>query len=647
MKQYDIFISYRRSSYDIANLIATRLKSAGYSVFFDMEALRSGKFNEQLYGVIDNCKDFIAVLPPGALDRCVNDDDWVRLEICRAMTKNKNIVPVMLNGFAWPSPMPNGMEELCNYQALTASSTEYFDMAMDRLQERYLHSKRHLPMGKLLKFVGVGILSLLALISIVGGVFLFLSHDVCQKYATNIVKDAGVVHVIAEQNNGLWKDWHVFCSEIAHETRTDRIEALQEEMLARVDLTEENLKAAWQIDSVEMDVSNYHSFLLSLHGINAEEMKVSPVFATLYYKDYLDQLSIVRNAINTPNTMNMRFASVLFEVFVHSANGYYAAVLSELSPFPDNSLTVFEQMSPEWIYFPSEYKIGEDDSYYESIMYAENKKAEELMSRYESQLEIKDANVEDAIRKTNMLEEQINEGFEQIESRIDSTAQILNAASEYNKLRQDNERELALRREKVNAKKVAVEASKAELTELDKQYVQTYESLKEKCTMEESDDQWYKWGKIRRWGMFLSMMVESRKQLEAQGIHSTSSITPEIAYADMNSLLSVYQTYHPEAKDYVASAKAFYREVSKGKRSYSGTIVFGFKDDAVHPVLKKGDIITHYNGKSVKNYEELKTAFKQNEDGKVTFIRLLNSKFTEMYFQWEETGIVGFLDLTE
>ena len=176
MKQYDIFISYRRSSYDIANLIATRLKSAGYSVFFDMEALRSGKFNEQLYGVIDNCKDFIAVLPPGALDRCVNDDDWVRLEICRAMTKNKNIVPVMLNGFAWPSPMPNGMEELCNYQALTASSTEYFDMAMDRLQERYLHSKRHLPMGKLLKFVGVGILSLLALISIVGGVFLFLGE---------------------------------------------------------------------------------------------------------------------------------------------------------------------------------------------------------------------------------------------------------------------------------------------------------------------------------------------------------------------------------------------------------------------------------------------------------------------------------------
>ena len=95
MEKYDIFISYRRSSYETANLIATRLKAAGYSVFFDMETLRSGKFNVQLYDVIDGCTDFVLVLPPGALDRCVNEDDWVRLETCRAMAAKKNIIPVM------------------------------------------------------------------------------------------------------------------------------------------------------------------------------------------------------------------------------------------------------------------------------------------------------------------------------------------------------------------------------------------------------------------------------------------------------------------------------------------------------------------------------------------------------------------------
>lgn len=29
------------------------------------------------------------------------------------------------------------------------------------------------------------------------------------------------------------------------------------------------------------------------------------------------------------------------------------------------------------------------------------------------------------------------------------------------------------------------------------------------------------------------------------------------------------------------------------------------------------------------------------------FIRLVDGEFVEMDYQWEETGIVGFLDLTE
>lgn len=61
---YDVFISYRRSSFESANLIAEKLRSMGYRVFFDVETLRSGKFNEQLFQVIENCADFIVVLPP-------------------------------------------------------------------------------------------------------------------------------------------------------------------------------------------------------------------------------------------------------------------------------------------------------------------------------------------------------------------------------------------------------------------------------------------------------------------------------------------------------------------------------------------------------------------------------------------------------
>ena len=69
--KYDIFISYRRASFESANLIAEKLRRAGYSVFFDVETLRSGKFNEQLLTVIEQCKDFIIVLSENALDVCI------------------------------------------------------------------------------------------------------------------------------------------------------------------------------------------------------------------------------------------------------------------------------------------------------------------------------------------------------------------------------------------------------------------------------------------------------------------------------------------------------------------------------------------------------------------------------------------------
>lgn len=630
MKQYDIFISYRRSSYDTANLIATRLKAAGYSVFFDMEALRSGKFNEQLFGVIDNCKDFLVVLPPNALERCVNEDDWVRLEVCRAMANKKNIVPVMLNGFTWPNPMPIGMEELCDYQALTATSTEYFDMAMERLQQRYLKSKSHLFLRRWVKYLMAVVVFLLTIISIVWGVLFYLSMDVCTKYATCLTKDASAVHTIVEQNEKLQRDWTVFRTAIVREHNPEKIEHLQEDMLAMLDYIENNIAQCWNVDSVDLEISDYHSFLLSLHGINAEEIKLSPSFATMYYKDYVaNDLKKIRMAVMDPNTINLRAGDMFLEVFSHSKNVYYASILSELSNFPESALTTFNELNKLWIHFPKEYLIGGDRKYYEDIINSESKKIEILMSDFESVVNEEDARVEDLQRQTDKMEHDINQHYEEMSKRMDS---------------QD---ELAIRQEKLKAKEVAIKATKAELEELDKQYVQTYEALKKKCIIEETDDQWYMWGKIRRWGSFLNMVTESRKNLDAQGIRSTSSITPEILYADMNSLLTVYLTYHPEAKDYVVPAKAFYKEVSRGKREYAGVVVYAFKDDAKHPVLKVGDIITGYAGNTIKTYEELKSAHKKHGNAKANFVRLDGGDFTEMSFDWEETGIVGLLDLTE
>jgi hypothetical protein len=514
------------------------------------------------------------------------------------------------------------------------------------LQKRYLHSKKQLPIVKLLKYVGIFIFTLLVILGIAWSVFVSLSKDVCLKYATVLTKDASYVHIIAEQNDKLVKDWEEFNNAINYETKPERIAVMQENMEKRINVVEKNLKQMWNVDSTKMEINSYHSFLLSIYGINAEEISVSPQFATLYYNDYLGQIELLRKAVREPNTLNRRYSTTLFEVFKHSINSYYASILSELSNFPESSLTTYNEMSKHWTYFPV-YKLGEDENFYEDIINNETKQAEDLMTRFESVLEYKDAEMEDIERENESLEKQIEEGFSNLQSQVDSAAEMLRATAEIENIKKQNESEIAIRKEKVAAKKVALDATKAELEELDKQYVEAYENLKKKCTLEESEDQWYKWGKIRRWGNFLSMLVESRRDLKSQGVYSTSSVTPEVAYADMNSMLTVYLTYHPESKNYVASVKQFYRELSKDQRQYAGVMIFGFKDDAKHPYFKQGDIVVEYDGKEVKNYDSFKNAYKANNNGEVVFLRLKGSGFDKIKEPIKDTDIVGFLELTE
>lgn len=130
---YDVFISYRRDGGDtLAQLIYDRLTERGYRVFLDIESLRSGKFNEKLLAVISQCRDLVVILPPGALERCREDGDWLYLELSHALVERKNIVPVMMKGFAWPEDMPVGLEELKHFNGIQ-DSKDYFDAVIDKM----------------------------------------------------------------------------------------------------------------------------------------------------------------------------------------------------------------------------------------------------------------------------------------------------------------------------------------------------------------------------------------------------------------------------------------------------------------------------------------------------------------------------------
>lgn len=137
----DVFISYRRDGGDMTAMhIYQSLRDRGYNVFYDLEVLRAGKFNEALLEAIDSCQDFVLILSPHALDRCQEEGDWVRREIAEALRKKKNIVPVMLNGFRFPETLPEDIDDV-RFQNGLSATTEYFSESMDRLASRYLISK--------------------------------------------------------------------------------------------------------------------------------------------------------------------------------------------------------------------------------------------------------------------------------------------------------------------------------------------------------------------------------------------------------------------------------------------------------------------------------------------------------------------------
>jgi hypothetical protein len=136
----DVFISYRRDgSADFARILDEHLEKALYNVFFDVEDLSSGKFDRKLLYFIENCLDFLLVLPKNGLDRCKDPNDWLRIEIECAIENKKNVIPIMLKGFQWPDPaeLPESLRELQNYNALQPSQ-EYFEASIFKLTRMML-----------------------------------------------------------------------------------------------------------------------------------------------------------------------------------------------------------------------------------------------------------------------------------------------------------------------------------------------------------------------------------------------------------------------------------------------------------------------------------------------------------------------------
>ena len=140
---YDVFISYRRLSngvngVHIARSLQQELKSMGLSVFFDMEALTDGKFNERLFAAIEESKNVIYLMTEGSLDRCVNEGDWVRNELEHVIEKGINLVPVAPTGtkISFPEGFPEKLEPMRVLEVSELNQEKLFKQSVSAIAAR-------------------------------------------------------------------------------------------------------------------------------------------------------------------------------------------------------------------------------------------------------------------------------------------------------------------------------------------------------------------------------------------------------------------------------------------------------------------------------------------------------------------------------
>lgn len=205
--KFDIFISYRhRVSYDRAQLLLQLLEDNGYAgkVSFDSDNLE-GQFNGEIISRVDTSTDFIMLVHPETFNNIStsaedihlyeqlislseNDFnekmkqlkdknfniDYVRVELGRALSKNKNIIPVVpttTNAFCFDSlKLPPDISGITGYQAVyyNDNSSSLFKDIMLRLLPK-LKSKPLRPLKKLVKLaIGLVVLLILSIFSFYG-----------------------------------------------------------------------------------------------------------------------------------------------------------------------------------------------------------------------------------------------------------------------------------------------------------------------------------------------------------------------------------------------------------------------------------------------------------------------------------------------
>lgn len=400
---YDIFISYRREGGDtLAQLIYDRLTARGYRVFLDIESLRSGKFNEKLLSVMEECKDVVAILPPKGLERCSNPEDWVYRELAYAIENRKNIIPIMMKGFSWPEELPEALRELPNFNGIL-DSKDYFDAVIDKIA-LLLRSKPavfHGVFGNLRKEkkksslksymarrkkMMISALCVILLIGVGAGVFYYQKNEKRKELARNI---SIVLTASDDMTPAEYYD--------AIELLKERIKIFAGDKKYSLEVQNEKIELTIPMDAFgEIDVSEYlrcyltRSMELYLKDLNSEQILEvdgsdienleykSGTVEELSLSDYFPEYAQKKN----PSLVNMEE----YNYFELTFTDEFQKKVEETFDADGNSLILAQdvQVNPYSYYY---YLLvpGKDGNYYFLDNYQDDTAAELVLHNYTSE----------------------------------------------------------------------------------------------------------------------------------------------------------------------------------------------------------------------------------------------------------------------
>ena len=585
MKKNNIFISYRRDGGEYtARILHDKLTQLGYRVFYDIESMKSGDFDDRLYKVIEECEDFLVILSPGAFDIENNKEPWIIREVAYALEHDKNIIPVMIRNFDFPEQMPAEIEQL-RYKNGLPADTQFFGAFIEKLEE-FLQSNpnKMIRFKKVMPVVIAAVLIVLAVLAAAAWNNSTLFPYPRNNTEKNLTND--LLYYI--ELNLLQIDQMAECMNEVYDTCERQLTYEDETPESLEQIMRQYRSVLYQMDMEEGTLSSELADALQDSPFSAAEITVLYDLKTSFQDEFINNIYYLEYLIGNETLDKSTRKEVMdsyrsltneeMKVLAYGANIVLLPIRNEsaLEEFKKSFLPLLRYIpltAADWSYDQKALESAENNCY-ENI----NK----IVIQY-SKLVGEDnmALIEEENRCVRLLVEQ---GYAVAEAEQLVEQIMMQTDAETEKL-------------------VALQEKAKELERTEEQLARAKEEIKEKFAPADGDSGDILWGKMLR---FLNVKL----------------------YDDALGCLDAYrETMRAEdenVEQYTAAAARFIRNISNTGIEYGVLIVdYEFSETDSDP-RRIGDVIIAVNNKPCHNVDEytvLKEAFGDTEEYSIVVLR--------------------------